>query len=249
VKDKTVYILGAGCSVNYGYPLAKDFLAGLKGYLDTLSQRPNCERLKQCVTNTVNLMEKYRSPTVDRLVLQIVEEIERQRQPLGFIVTKKHNELDGLESRHILEAKVATTALFLEIEAKARRTGLQGYRDFLNIIFEGNRDQNALKLTNICVLSFNYERLFEIAFVDFFRLDANTDCHSETWLNSSLNFLHRQEASVDLNRFCFLKLHGTAGIWAARQHGKSKYGLYANRTAKLLSKIEQKKGLKPFVKN
>jgi hypothetical protein len=32
VKSKKVYILGAGCSVNYGYPLAKDFLDALKQY-------------------------------------------------------------------------------------------------------------------------------------------------------------------------------------------------------------------------
>ena len=45
---------------------------------------------------------KYQSPTIDRLILQIVENIERQRQPLGCIVTPKHNELDELEQNQIL---------------------------------------------------------------------------------------------------------------------------------------------------
>jgi predicted TIM-barrel fold metal-dependent hydrolase len=40
MNDKTVYILGAGCSANYGYPLAKDFRAVLSEYGDGLSQKP-----------------------------------------------------------------------------------------------------------------------------------------------------------------------------------------------------------------
>src|SRR5208282_4440220 len=116
MKDKIVYILGAGCSANYSYPLAKDFRAVLSEYGDGLSEKPNCERLRQCVTNTFNLMAQYQSPTIDRLVLQLVEEIERQRQPLGYIDTRKHNELDELEQNQILDAKRATVALFLERE-------------------------------------------------------------------------------------------------------------------------------------
>jgi hypothetical protein len=39
MKDKIVYILGAGCSANYSYPLAKDFRVVLKKYGDVLSQK------------------------------------------------------------------------------------------------------------------------------------------------------------------------------------------------------------------
>jgi len=225
MKDKIVYILGAGCSANYGYPLAKDFRVVLKEYGEVLSQKHNCERLKQCVTDTVNLMKRYQSPTIDRLVLQIVEEKEHQKRPLGFIATQKHFDLDALEQRQILAAKIATVALFLEREGKARKTGLQGYRDFLNIIFEGNRNQSVLKSTTSRVLSFNYERLFELAFADFFRLNSNMDCYGQVWLNSGLNFLHGQTTAIDSDQFCFLKLHGTAGIWVAEQYGQSIYGL------------------------
>lgn len=227
MKDKIVYILGAGCSVNYGYPLAKDFRVVLKEYGEVLSQKHNCERLKQCVTDTVNLMEQFQSPTIDRLVLQIVEEKERQKRPLRFIATQKHFDLDALEQRQILAAKTATVALFLEREGKARKTGLQGYRDFLNIIFEGNRNPGVLESTTCRLLSFNYDRLFEIAFAEYFRLDSNMDCYGQAWLNSSLNFLHNQAAAIDHDRFCFLKLHGTAGIWVAEQYGQSIYGLNA----------------------
>ena len=227
MKDKTIYILGAGCSVGYGYPLAREFFAVLKKYSETISQRPNCKRLKQCVTNTITLLEQYQSPTIDRLVLQIIEEIERQRQPLGCIVTRKHNELDELEQNQILDAKRATVALFLEREGKARKTGLQGYRDFLNIIFEGNRNPKVLESTTCRVLNFNYDRLFEIAFADYFKLDSNMDYYGQAWLNSGLSFLHKEAVAINHDRFCFLKLHGTAGIWIAKRYGQSMYGLNA----------------------
>ena len=225
---KAVYILGAGCSVNYGYPLAKDFRATLKEYADTLGQRPNCERLKQCVTNTVKLMEQYQSPTVDRLVSKTVDEIELQRRPLGIIATQRHFDLDKQEQDQILDAKRATVALFLDRETSARKSGLQGYRDFLNIIFEGNRDPSVLKSTASRVLSFNYDRLFEIAFGEFFRLKFDMSLYGQAWLNSGINFFHREAESVDVNRFSLLKLHGTAGIRVAEQHGQSRYGWDAN---------------------
>lgn len=227
MKDKIVYMLGAGCSASYGYPLAKSFRDALREYGDTLGQQPNCERLRQCVTKTVTLMEKYQSPTVDRLVLQIVEELERQRRPLGVFYTKRHNELENAEQEQILDAKRATTAFFLEREAKARKTGLQGYRDFLNIIFEGDRDPRVLRSTTRRVLSFNYDRLFEIAFADYFRLDSGVDCYGQAWLNSSLDFLDRRAVDVVPARFSFLKLHGTAGIFVAEQHGVPRYSCVA----------------------
>ena len=67
MKSKKAYILGAGCSVCNGYPLAKDFLDALKQYQAALERRTNCEGLKQCLINTVSLLEKRGAPTIDRI--------------------------------------------------------------------------------------------------------------------------------------------------------------------------------------
>lgn len=221
MNNNIVYILGAGCSANYGYPLAKDFCATLKGFSTTLDQRPNCERLKRCVTDTISLMEQFQSPTIDRLVLKIVEELKRQRLPLEFFATI---ELENLERDQILNAKRATEAVFLELEGNARKSGLQGYRDFFNIIFEGNRNPSALESTTSRVLSFNYDRLFEIAFADYFSLDSSSDCYGRNFMNSGFDFFRRKGAAVAPGRFCFLKLHGTAGMLVAEQYGEARYG-------------------------
>jgi hypothetical protein len=227
VKSKKVYILGAGCSVKYGYPLAKDFLGSLKQYQAVLERRTNCKRLKQCLAKTITLMEKHSAPTIDRLVRQIEDEVARQ----GFHWTQ------GLEVANfeqtvqdkINDAKIVTVAIFLEREAAAWQTGLPGYGDFLNIIFDGNRNPAALQSTSDCVLSFNYDRLFEMVFTDHFKLDANANCYAKNWLNAGLDFLNNQTSDFALDQFSFLKLHGTAAMQVADHHGQKRYGMNSLR--------------------
>jgi hypothetical protein len=229
MKSKKVYILGAGCSVNYGYPLAKNFLEALKQYQATLERRENCKQLKQCLTNTVTLMEGRNAPTVDRLVRWIEDDIARQ----GFHWTQ------GLENakftqkveEKIRDAKIATIAVFLEKEAVAWQTELSSYDALLHIIFNSNRNPDALQSTSDCVLSYNYDRLFEMAFTDYFKLDAHADCYAKNCLNAGLSFLHNQASDFAPEQFCFLKLHGTAAMQVAEQHGETRYGMNALRKA------------------
>lgn len=221
--------MGAGCSVNYGYPLAKDFLDALKQYQLLLERRENCKQLKQCLADTIALMEKRSAPTVDRLVRSIEDDIARQ----GFHWTQ------GLENAKftqkvedkIRDAKIATIALFLEREAVAWQTELSNYDAFLHIIFNSNRNPDALQSTSDCVLSYNYDRLFEMAFTNYFKLDTQVDCYAKNWLNSGLSFLHDEASDFASEQFCFLKLHGTAAMQVAEQHGQTKYGIRALQKA------------------
>lgn len=227
MNGKTVYILGAGCSANYGYPLAADFLGALKKYFQDLENRSNCDRLKQCVTNTITLLGKYGTPTIDRLARRIEDECQRQKHPLVSIDAAKRMSLDQAAWDKIREAKIATVAMFLEAEKQARSTDLSGYQNFLSIIFEGDRDPKVLESTPCRILNFNYDRLFEMAFTDYFTLDSNANYYGKTWLNSGLDFLHQQAYDIAPDRFCFLKLHGTAAMLVAEQHGEPRYGLGA----------------------
>ena len=217
--------------MNYGYPLAKDFLDALKQYQAVLELRKNCERLKQCLANTFALVEKHRPPTIDRLVGWIEDEVARQKQPLSFIQGAECAQLDQKAWDKIRDAKIVTVALFLEREAAAWQTELSSYDEFLHIIFNGNRNSDALQSTSDCVLSFNYDRLFEMAFTDYFKLDAHANCYAKNWLNAGLSFLHNQASDFAPDQFCFLKLHGTAAIQVAEQHGQTRYGMNALRKA------------------
>lgn len=211
--------------MTYGYPLAKDFLDALKQYQAALERRTNCERLKQCLTNTIALIEKHRAPTIDQLVRWIEDEVTHQKQTLSSIQATERGQLDQKAWDKIRDAKIVTVALFLEREAAAWQSVLSNYDAFLTIIFNGNRNPDALQSTSDCVLSFNYDRLFEMAFTDYFKLDAHADRYAKNWLNTGLNFLHNQASDFAADQFCFLKLHGTAAMQVAEQHGQTRYGM------------------------
>jgi hypothetical protein len=220
--NRSVYILGAGCSAKY-YPLARDFRQELSKYADDLSKRPNCDQLNGCVTKTVTLMEQYASPTIDKLILQIIEDLAKQKKSSSSFLagyTPEHDRLDKMEDRQILDAKIATAAFFLEREG-AIKDGLQSYRDLLNIIFGGEHNQSVLRSTIHRVLSFNYDRLFEIAFGQYFGLDPFS-CYGKELLNAGFE-LDKSYLLQDFDRFCFLKLHGTAGTFMYKRHGAPRY--------------------------
>ena len=74
------------------------------------------------------------------------------------------------------------------------------------------------------MLSFNYDRLLEIAFLNFFR-SANlqkSGTYERNVLNSGFN--DRVDGGYDKvepapEHFCFLKLHGSAGWWVRKAAG------------------------------
>lgn len=48
-------------------------------------------------------------------------------------------------------------------------------------------------------------------------------CYTKELLNSGLEFLTGQENAIAPDRFCFLKLHGTAAVWAEKRHGNPEF--------------------------
>src|SRR5260221_9442399 len=68
-RKSTVYILGAGCSARYGYPLAKDFVPQLESFGYSLGE--NAARLKGCIEETVALMKREGVETVDDLAARL----------------------------------------------------------------------------------------------------------------------------------------------------------------------------------
>ncbi len=222
MEPKRVYILGAGCSFG-SYPLAKDFLRALRDYGKVLQKRPNTNRLHRAVNSTVALMEMHQTPTIDSLALKVDEDLKRQLGSLGTSQAQETLRLEQEAYEKTLAAKVATAALFLDREETARRTGLHPYQDFVKLILDHNRDPGTLTSTPNSVLSFNYDRLFEIAFADHFRLGPNFDVYGSDWLNSGLDFLSKKAADIAPDRFTFLKLHGTAATWVEQQHGEPSY--------------------------
>jgi hypothetical protein len=211
----------------------------MKRYQVQLERRANCEGLRECNANTIALLEKLHLPTVDLLVHWCESDAASRKDAVcgDQVFTLKIGEINKIEreaDKHILDAKNATLALFLEREARAWQTGLPRYAEFLDMVFDGNHHRAFLESPHSdCVLSFNYDRLFEMAFADYFQLNP-AECYQEKLLNTGLD-LEQNQATKFADQFCFLKLHGTAAISVAKgQGGKLEYRMIPLQRAEVI---------------
>lgn len=206
-----VYILGAGCSARYGYPVAKNLVSDLELYAKSLGS--NAKQLKKCIESTVATMRKHNVQTVDDLAFRF------RNGSLEDEAARDHN----YREQRIRDAKRATAALFLSKESAARRTGLASYRDLLLEACSGAGGLEAkLSSSNCRVLTFNYDRLFEMAALDFLGPHLAQKGIYEVLLNSGFGPFGDQ-ISFSKDGFCFLKLHGSVGAQARFEYGETRY--------------------------
>jgi hypothetical protein len=188
--------------------LASGFVSALDEFGKSLVEfGKNCERLKTCVHQTVELLRRERAQTVDTLVARLASEAH----DFSRILPQQHRlKLD----QQIQDAKIATFALFMDLERKASETGLPRYQNFLDELFGNSTDWlQASQKSSTHVLTFNYDRLFEMAFISRFRPDTGQyPLYGKRSLNSGLDYVSGDGIDVDPARFAFLKLHGSVGI-------------------------------------
>jgi hypothetical protein len=161
--------------------------------------------------------------TLDKLVNLCEEDFNAFRSERGVRWENSDTEQENLTFEQILNAKIATTALFFDKETEARKTTLEGYKEYLLPSVFGGRGahwKSAISDSDCSVLTFNYDRLFEIAFLDSFR-DTQGSIKVENWplygkcvLNSGFECGLDKRIEIEPDNFCFLKLHGSAGWWA-----------------------------------
>ena len=72
-KNTKVYILGAGCSVDYGYPLGNGFRKELETFGNNL-KASETQQIKQAVENTVQLLTPSGIPTRTNWLLVLTTE-------------------------------------------------------------------------------------------------------------------------------------------------------------------------------
>jgi hypothetical protein len=70
------------------------------------------------------------------------------------------------------------------------------------------------------VLTFNYDRLFELAFRQHFDVDMSQTFYGSTMLNSGLFLVVPERVEVDMGRFSLLKLHGSVGFYGVEDYGR-----------------------------
>jgi len=227
-KESKVFILGAGCSVECGYPPGTGLKAELKEFLHPIFGK--YPRIEQSVTDTIKLLEELPEiETLDQLASYCDESVDEWTRKQGGIIEDESEFGRRMRwaAKHIQHAKIATSAMFLAREEVARRTGLPRYKRFIaEILGSGGAPwQDALRKSSCHVLTFNYDQLFEIAFLEMFRsFDSRSpSLYGEEALNSGF-LLYGDYKLVDPTpgRFCFLKLHGSVGWWVERKTGGGK---------------------------
>jgi hypothetical protein len=193
-KPTRVYILGAGCSVCGGYPLASEVPVSLRQFSESLVSNDQAQQLRKCVEDTVVLLDQFKVQTTDQLAQVLGED----RRP------------------EIEMSKKAMSALFFSLEDEAAKRALPNYSAFFEELFEQGDDpemEARVKATNCRVLTYNYDRLFERTFIEWIKSSVedhpNRDQNSVNWLNSSLRNPSRVEIARD--SFALVKLHGGIG--------------------------------------
>jgi hypothetical protein len=218
-----VYILGAGCSYDEhnGYPLAKQFTAELSSFAERISQDGECLRIKSAVDATVALLHHCRSgsshaSTIDQLINLVLKgECDGQLARLGIRSAQGNI---GLRNEGVRNAKIATAACFLAKEPAVLQHQIDKYKNFISrkVLDEtgtSSSSQVRLMKSSARVLSFNYDRLFELAFFAGFTDQSVRQSYpySDVVLNSGLTAFG-EGMTIQKDRFCFLKLHGSVGM-------------------------------------
>ncbi len=229
MSDTTVYILGAGCSVKYGYPLAANFIPAFESFSRSLGG--DAQKLKHAVDETVVLMREAKVQTVDELVFRINRALDDPRQ--------QSTQAYRVRLQRILRAKIATVALFLALEQRAKAEILDSYQRLILKIFPGSGDwRQRFRDTRCHLLTFNYDRLFEMSLLRMFGIDADTQLlYGEDILNSGLHHCMGDSMGFRDDRFRFLKLHGSVGMRIHEVYGQPRYYPYLDG-AKPGDKIE-----------
>jgi len=211
--ETTVVIIGAGCSKPYGYPLAREFKQQLEEFGQSVASA--APRLAGLVTQTASLFRQLQAngiqvETLDELAWHLHQEVLNP-YPQNL--------------RLIEDAKLAVAAFFMAKESAAVKSGLSGYRSWMKRIFSshGTSPRQALKNSPYRVLSFNYDRLFELAFRQFFNWDDTIAFYGPEGLNSGLCPVMPGRVEVTPNRFSLLKLHGSVGVYSFDQLGECEH--------------------------
>jgi hypothetical protein len=205
--NSTLIILGAGCSRNSGYPVANDMFTQLAEFQNHLGE--DAAKLCKLVEQTLDLATKLRKRGESVDTLDTLARLIHEGKAGGQTMQQR--------SHFVVAAKISVAALFLFLEPEAVRKGMPGYRKLLMRIFPDIPKvgfRRATQLSRHRVLTFNYDRLFELAFRQYFPdFDGTEALYYKTVLNSGLSLVDSGNLDIEQNKFSFLKLHGSAGLY------------------------------------
>jgi hypothetical protein len=209
-----VAILGAGCSCGYGYPLASEMKDHLEQFAKSIEL--SAPKLHGAARNTLAVFDKLTGVGSPAQTLDDLAWLVHQ----GKIATGPREFRDNYNDRIVDEAKAVVSAMFLAKEGESTARILSGYRNFLRRIFpDATHCSRALARSQWRILTFNIDRLFELAFRLHFDVDMIQTFYGPPVLNSGLFLVVPEQVHVETDRFSLLKLHGSAGFCPIEEYG------------------------------
>jgi hypothetical protein len=171
-------------------------------------------KLHKMTQNTLDLFEKLADQGCHAQTIDDVAWLVHQ----GKIKCSRGTFQDEHDYRLVEEAKAVVSAMFLAKECEPIAKTLTAYRNFLRRIFPNTTHcHRALAESPWRVLTFNYDRLFELAFRQQFDVDMSQTFYGPTVLNSGLFLVVPQQVQVDTGRFSLLKLSASRD-WRCLRH-------------------------------
>jgi hypothetical protein len=195
----TVTVFGAGVSRHCGFPLADDFFPGASAFGESLGEK--CPQLRRVIEHVVKRAQELECLTPDDLALRMYQ----TRVGDGRQAT-----IDTL-----YYARIVTDAFFLHLERQVSGSMMRAFQEYWHEVV-GSYTQNwraGMPATKHRLVTFNYDRVAELAFLRFFPEIANNgiDLYGPGMLNTGFSGW-RSGLKFEDRTFCYLKLHGTAGV-------------------------------------
>ena len=217
--DARVFILGAGCSAKYGYPLGNTLVSQLRNFRSKIPE--GCDLIRKSVEQTIDLMNGLPElETLDQLAQHLEDKLADWLRAHGVGAGNAYNEMERRTDEQIGNAKLATSAMFITAESSEQAKRLDGYQRFLDDVFGGEPLDEAVRASDSHILTFNYDRLLEIAFLERFKNFDRRLLYGRRGLNSGFDDGSKrgyEETKPADGRFCFLKLHGSADWWVKKR--------------------------------
>jgi hypothetical protein len=204
----TITVFGAGTSVQCGFPLADKFFPSVNAFGQSLGD--NCRQLQRVIEHVVERAQALGCSTPDDLALQMYQTAQAENYSAAL--------------NTLYYARIVTDAFFLHAERQVSPPMMRPFKDYWHSVV-GNYSRNwgaGVPDTTHRLVTFNYDRIAELAFVHFFPQIGNNrlDLYGPGMLNTGFSDW-RSGLQFQDRGFCYLKLHGSVGV---RPIGRNEIG-------------------------
>jgi hypothetical protein len=162
--ENTTLILGAGASLSYGYPLGRDLIklivslhSDRYSYIKTSYLTPESYNSDGLSNQILALMPQFSKSELNEFIRSIDRSLNKT---IDLFIEKCSNE----DYKNLTKHLVAQAILLCEQRSKEIFDYPNGLKDHWYETFFGNPKLNSTTISNINVITFNYDRSLEYAY-------------------------------------------------------------------------------------